>query len=530
MQTNNRLGCLTGTGIFAALVTIAAIAGLAFFSGSQMFTAGALNAEPGDEVLGSVNSHAQITECSACHAEPWSATRMADHCAKCHTDIAAQMYDVAQLHGAIMQKNNTLACRDCHPEHRGASASLTEMGENTFPHEALGYSLEGHQQKATGEAFICKDCHGEDVTTFASNSCDNCHRQMDIVFTQTHVLSFGTDCLACHDGIDRYGDNFTHDQFPFQLKGEHAEANCTECHLDARSIADLQSLPQDCFSCHREDDPHGGAYGNECGVCHAPEGWLPAKFDHNLSAFKLEGEHNEVACEKCHVNNVYKGTPSDCYSCHQQDDEHNGRFGTQCETCHTPKNWESANFDHNLTAFKLDGEHREVRCERCHVNNVFKGTPTDCYSCHQQNDEHNGKFGTDCASCHNTNDWDDATFDHSRTNFPLTGGHSGVDCEQCHKGDSFTGLSNECVSCHADPAFHAGVFGTNCATCHTIFAWTPAGFNIQHPEPIAEEGGNGVFHGGASCRQCHPSTVQEATCTACHDGNDFEGGEGGDDD
>jgi hypothetical protein len=42
---------------------------------------------------------------------------------------------------------------------------------------------------------------------------------------------------------------------------------------------------------------------------------------------------------------------------------------------------------------------------------------------------------------------------------------------------------------------------------------------LPHPQPRAEDGGSGINHGGASCRQCHPSTVQQNTCTACHEGN-----------
>ena len=155
---NNKFGCFTSTGIVATLVTLFWIVGAAFASGSQMFTAGNLNAQAGD-LLGGVSSHAQITECSACHAAPWSADSMADRCASCHTDIAAQMFDVAKLHGMIAHKSSALSCRDCHPEHRGASASLTDLGANTFPHEALGFSLEGHQLTVKNEAFTCQDCH-----------------------------------------------------------------------------------------------------------------------------------------------------------------------------------------------------------------------------------------------------------------------------------------------------------------------------------------------------------------------------------
>lgn len=473
---NNRLGCLTVTGIISVFITSCAILGFAFFSGGQMFSAGPLNAQQGD-TYGGVTSHAEITACSACHVFPLGRDTMADRCAACHIDIAEQMKDVAKLHGAIKQKSSVFACYDCHPEHRGETASLTEMGENTFPHETLGFSLKGHQLTAAREAFSCKDCHHEDIKTFSQETCDSCHRQMDVVFTQTHVLSFGKDCLACHDGVDRFGDDFNHSVFKFKLDGKHAGAACTKCHLDARTVADLQSAPQDCFSCHQKDDNHEGRFGQDCGACHSPDGWQPAKFDHNLSAFKLEGEHAEVRCEKCHENNVFKGTPTDCYSCHQKDDEHNGQFGTDCSACHTPKGWEDANFDHSRSNFPLTGAHAQVRCEKCHTNGQFKGLDTACVSCHAEPTEHMGDFGTDCAACHTTTAWTPATFNGDHT-FPMDHGEGGISsCATCHPAGYKTytcygchehnesnirskhleeGISNfeNCMECHADGREH----------------------------------------------------------------------------
>lgn len=475
---NNRLGCFTGVGIFAALITLFVIAGVAFASGGQMFSAGDLNAELGQS-YGGVNSHAQITECSACHTVPIGAETMADRCAACHTDIAAQMFDVAKLHGAIKQNNPTLACRECHPEHRGATASLTDLGENTFPHEALGFSLKGHQLTTTRAAFVCSDCHHEDVTTFASDSCGSCHRQIDIVFTQAHTLSFGTDCLTCHDGVDTFGSDFTHSVFVFQLSGKHADVNCSKCHLDARTVADLQSAPQDCFSCHRQDDEHAGKFGQDCAVCHSPDGWEPANFNHDLADFKLEGEHNEVACEDCHKNDVFAGTPKDCYSCHQQDDEHNGKFGTECSVCHNPNDWEDATFDHTRSNFPLTGAHVNAACEDCHKNDQFTGLDTTCLACHAEPAEHAGQFDTDCVACHSTNAWTPAAFNGQHT-FPLNHGEGGtVSCATCHPSSYqvYTcygchehtesnisskhreeGISNfeNCVECHADGREHEG--------------------------------------------------------------------------
>jgi hypothetical protein len=288
---------------------------------------------------------------------------------------------------------------------------------------------------------------------------------MDQGYMTAHTLAFGSACLDCHDGVDGLVTGFEHNLYSFQITGRHILLACEECHAGARAVEDFAVTPQDCHACHADEDPHEGRFGFNCADCHADAGWLPATFDHNLSAFKLEGKHAEAACESCHQNRVFEGTPTDCYSCHQQDDEHGGRFGTDCGVCHNPSDWEDADFDHNLS------------------------------------------------------------------NFPLTGRHVGLACEQCHTGGQFAGLSTACASCHADPVFHAGMFGLECASCHTADNWFAA-YNGPHPG-IADEGGSGVNHGGATCRTCHTQTLQTATCTACHDSNNPDdeggGGEGGDD-
>jgi hypothetical protein len=387
---------------------------------------------------------------------------MADRCAVCHSDIAAQMKEAASMHGTMLHDNPRLGCRHCHPEHRGADASLTEMNDAAFPHEIVGFSLKGHQLTAAREPFNCHDCHTNDISSTDLHTCDTCHRQIDVAFMTAHTLSYGTACLDCHDGVDRLGKNFSHSAFSFKLSGKHSGLSCDQCHFTARKYGDFQATLQDCNSCHQKDEPHQGRFGTSCADCHNENGWLPAKFDHNLSAFKLQGEHAEVACESCHQNNVFKGTPTDCYSCHQQDDDHNGQFGTDCSTCHNPSSWDNVDFDHN------------------------------------------------------------------RSNFPLTGGHAGLACERCHSNGQFKGISTECASCHGDPVFHAGMFGLDCASCHSTNNWS-ARYNGPHPG-IADEGGSGVNHGGASCRDCHTQTLSAATCTKCHDSNNPDGEGGGGED
>ncbi len=456
---NRRLGCLSATGMISAVIALLIVVGVVLAKGGVPFSPGPLNAQAGEEMLGGVRSHAEIGgECGRCHAAPWSGERMADRCVQCHTEIAQQLQQPGTLHGALMSKSVSLQCRACHPEHRGPTAPLTVMDMANFPHEAVGFSLKAHQKQQDGTPFACSDCHARDITTFDQAVCADCHRDLNgTAFVDAHTQLFGTGCLDCHDGVDSYGRNFDHNAV-FRLEGKHAKTACSKCHLGARSLADLQSTPTECFDCHKQDDPH------------------------------------------------------------------NGDFGTNCAACHTPVAWDQVNFDHSQTAFPLEGKHARVACEKCHVNKVFAGTPTACVDCHAKDDAHNGQFGTDCAACHTPLAWDQATFDHNKTNFPLTGKHAQVACEQCHVNNTFKGLSATCVSCHEDPVFHRGAFGTDCASCHSTNAWQPAKYRGSHPR-IADEGGVGINHGHTTCRTCHPNTVYDYTCLACHSNN-----RGGDDD
>ena len=453
---NSRLGCLTSGGIVATLITLFALAGVAFASGSLMFSPGELNDRAGT-VLGGAGSHAEIKECSACHAAAWSSISMAERCADCHTGIAAQLLDVTTLHGAIADQDPGLACRDCHPEHRGPAGALTELGGHSIPHEVVGFSLKAHQLTVKQEPFTCADCHQADITTFKPDTCGSCHAQIDAGFSAAHAEAYGTACMDCHDGVDHFSQPFDHAGFAFKLEGGHENVACDKCHIGVHALAGFAETAQDCYACHAARDAHQGA------------------------------------------------------------------FGEKCDTCHNPSDWKDAAYDHDLSGFKLEGKHTAVKCEACHLTPVSLGTPTDCFSCHKQDDHHEGKFGQECSACHTTTGWEDVTFDHNSSNFPLTGAHANTDCGNCHKNNTFKGLSAACVSCHGDPTYHAGMFGTNCAACHNTNNWS-AKYSGSHPG-IADEGGRGVNHGGASCRTCHTVSLHSATCKACHDGN---GGGGGD--
>ncbi|MBV6399725.1 MAG: hypothetical protein CNIPEHKO_00002 [Anaerolineales bacterium] len=406
MRTN-RLGCLSGSGIIAAILTTFLIVGYVYARGGLLYSPGELNAQRG-EMLGGVTSHAETGgDCQTCHTAPWERATMADRCLDCHSDLSGQLQDFTSLHGRMMKDATALTCRNCHPEHRGADASLTVMDEITFPHEALGYSLKGHQFTAARKAFTCADCHADDISNFDLQTCDTCHRQIDSAFTDTHAASWGGDCLSCHDGVDTYGNDFDHNQLAFPLEGGHANISCYDCHANARTIADLQAASQDCAACHQADDVHAGTFGADCGSCHTPSDWKDATFDHSRSDFPLTGAHQQVECEKCHVNDQFAGTPSACVACHADPVFHLGLFGTDCAACHTTTAWKPATFNEQHS-FPLDhGEGGAVSCATCHPS-AF--TTYTCYGCHEHNEseirskhiEEGISDFQNCMECHPT--------------------------------------------------------------------------------------------------------------------------------
>ena len=391
-MNRNQIGCLSNSAIFSSLITLILILIFIFFSGGKYFSPGGLNAKVGKNI-GGVNSHALIgNKCAACHSAPWDSKPMDELCKACHTDITAQLTKPSSAHSIMIGKTN-LMCRDCHTEHRGENASLIDTGRAVFPHNTARFSLKAHKNNIDKSLFTCKDCHLNDVMKFEVETCSNCHKKIDDLFIQKHIVIYGTNCLGCHDGLETFNRKYDHNKLSFKVEGKHIGLSCENCHKDIQKKADFSKLSSQCISCHKNNDPHSGKFGQECDSCHSVTGWKPATFDHNLSNFKLTGAHASTACEKCHINNVFKGT------------------------------------------------------------------------------------------------------------------------------------NTECSGCHKEPAFHAGLFsGAACSNCHNTIRWSPAKFSLPHPEPsTGGEGGSGINHGGAACRDCHTVNLLSATCTACHDSNNPSG-------
>ena len=203
---------------------------------------------------------------------------------------------------------------------------------------------------------------------------------------------------------------------------------------------------------------------------------------------------------------------------------------TRCNACHSTSGWKPVTFDHSKTGFPLEGQHLNASCADCHRSsaNFSAPVPTSCAACHK--DVHTGEFGSRCVSCHDPRDWS-SRFDaaaHQRTNFPLTGRHAAIPCEECHleqRDRRFTRATLDCFACHqADyqrtrltsiDHTRAG-FGTDCKSCHFPTRFTNASFPA-HSACFQIDAGP---HAGIACLRCHTSLSTAVVTGACA-GSDF---------
>ncbi|MEQ1761144.1 MAG: cytochrome c3 family protein, partial [Vicinamibacterales bacterium] len=260
----------------------------------------------------------------------------------------------------------------------------------------------------------------------------------------------------------------------------------------------------------------------------------PNRQFHNQTAFPLEGSHRAVACESCHVRNLYKGTPTKCFDCHwvrRQDDRFRLQLGAQCEQCHQPTRWSNTRWNHSqMTGMALNGAHQQLSCQSCHKNATFKAAQAECISCHQrdyqtaQTPNHVAAgFPTDCATCHRASEasFRQSTFNHNVA-FPLVGVHGQQTCASCHKNNVYLGTARDCVGCHRDaytrtttPNHAAAGFPTTCESCHraTDQTWRGQSFNHSSIFPLVG------LHAQQTCASCHKNNVFRGTprdCVGCH--------------
>ncbi len=235
-------------------------------------------------------------------------------------------------------------------------------------------------------------------------------------------------------------------------------------------------------------------------------------------------------CFKCH--SITSGIlDTSCKQCHKSLNERirkrkdfHARIKAGCIQCHTDHKGKDYNitrldendFNHSMTGYTLQNSHRQT-CRKCHKkSNTYSGLSTKCINCHD--DIHKKALPGDCAECHNYKEWKDINVDHKKAEYPLTGKHLDVKCEQCHpeekrpykkdgKDIEKTLLKvkpikhDQCFDCHYD--IHEGQFkGQKCDSCHSLKDGWEA-YTFRHESDRYKGFKLKGKHKEVECTKCH---------------------------
>ena len=475
---------------------------------------------------------------------------LSSQCASCHHD---------EHHGRLGPN-----CQSCHNFEDWKTTSTA------FDHSKTKYPLTGAHVDVA-----CQKCHIADAegkpryADLPFDRCAACH-------SDPHKGSFANSCQSCHStsswkaiSLSNVSARFDHTKTQYPLLGKHREVSCEKCHASGDFKKPIAF--QNCADCHKPS-PHGDQFvkradGGRCESCHNVNGFKPSTFglkEHATTLYPLVGKHANVDCARCHIpagrDTRFKIKFAQCLDCHH--DMHEAQFAAapyinRCEECHTVQGYLPSTFTlarHKSTRFQLAGAHIATTCSECHKPSdggtgkfktpQFRFQELSCDQCHR--DPHNGQFKgrmlkriqgklSGCESCHNTADWKDvSTFDHSATDFLLTGSHRAVACAECHRPPNlglklasvdFHSAPTVCENCHED--VHARQFAkagvTHCADCHNTNKWKPSLFDHSRTALPLE----GV-HKNVRCERCHTlfKTLQDKQvlfyrptpkeCAACH--------------
>ena len=522
---------------------VSMIAALTIFLMLYESSPGSLSAPHAEAIQGS-----SIGSCKECHAEGG----LDEGCLNCHVEIAGQLGNDLGFH-AYLDRECPASCAACHPEHLGDDFALAgdvawkNLDRENFDHAHVGFKLTGSH-----DGLACEKCHVEKLKEpFAlpgfpehlrrstslglEQGCTTCHEDV-------HGSGDATrDCEKCHDQNQfKHAAFFNHAEH-FVLEGIHAKTECTACHRQDEAESSTLFGPvkgKACADCHETPHRTEAVREKDCQTCHlaADETWALGERGIDLAVhasfgFALEPPHADLECKSCHQPELdYAERFPDpmrqsdqCRACH--DDPHAGQFAEKysgCLECHSRQHFipSDIGLSRHSKAFPLQGAHRAVACNQCHVIGPasevrqFAPTPTACKACHENphGDQFQGQLReTDCTTCHlsDSSMFRIRPYEHQgAAGFFLGEGHRKAECQQCHIGMKegepvvYQAATTGCASCHVDT--HRRQFlrngTTECERCHdTTEQWSVHAFVHDRDSAFKLE----AAHAMVECAACH---------------------------